>query len=108
MIVKTLQIIWHDKLPVLSCSFHKSGTFVTSGADHEVKVRLLSPRASSNALPLSGPGPENTGDETLVQAWNIEKKDSDINVTFQGSLTNHSKAVNCVRFRGVLHPEVCM
>jgi hypothetical protein len=38
MIVKTLQIVWHDKLPVLSCAFHSSGAFVTSGADHEVKV----------------------------------------------------------------------
>ena len=38
MIVKTFQIIWHDKLPVLSCAFHSSGAFVTSGADHEVKV----------------------------------------------------------------------
>ena len=38
MIVKTLQILWHDKLPVLSAAFHSSGALVTAGADHEVKV----------------------------------------------------------------------
>lgn len=39
MIVKTLQILWHDNQPVLSCAFHGCGEFVTAGADHEVKVR---------------------------------------------------------------------
>lgn len=39
MLVKTFQIIWHDKLPVLSCEFHSSGSLVTAGADHEIKVR---------------------------------------------------------------------
>jgi hypothetical protein len=39
MIVKTLQIVWHEKLPVLSCDFHESGALATAGADKEVKAR---------------------------------------------------------------------
>lgn len=37
---------------------------------------------------------------TLLQVWQLEHDGSDFKVLFRGSLTNHSKAVNCVRFRG--------
>lgn len=36
--METLQIVWHDKLPVLSGSFYNPNTLLTAGADHEVKV----------------------------------------------------------------------
>lgn len=35
-----------------------------------------------------------------MQVWSIQRNGGDVKVTFQGSLTNHSRAVNCVRFRG--------
>eukprot|EP00892_Ulva_mutabilis_P006835 jgi/Ulvmu1/4523/UM002_0249.1 len=71
MIFRTLQIVWHDQLPVLSCDFHRSGALVTAGADHAIKV------------------------------WQVlHNGDKNLNVAFQGSLSNHLKAVNCVRFHG--------
>ena len=38
MKVKTLQILWHGKDPVLSADFHPTGLVATAGADKEIKV----------------------------------------------------------------------
>jgi len=41
MKVKTPEIVWHNKQPVFTVDFHRSGPnwrMVTGGADNEVKV----------------------------------------------------------------------
>jgi hypothetical protein len=39
MKARTLQILWHDKSPVLSADFHPDGYLATAGADKEIKAR---------------------------------------------------------------------
>ena len=39
----------------------------------------------------------------MMQVWQImHKGDKNLNVAFQGSVSNHSRAVNCVRFHGAV------
>ncbi len=40
MRVKTLQIVWHDKEPISTVDFSKSGILATGGADKTIKVRV--------------------------------------------------------------------
>jgi hypothetical protein len=54
MLIKTLQIVWHDKLPVLSCEFHSSGSLVTAGADHEIKARAPDSNQCVHRFEISG------------------------------------------------------
>ncbi|KAJ1266838.1 hypothetical protein BS78_07G009500 [Paspalum vaginatum] len=72
----TVQINWHEEHPVLSLDFHPaSGRLATAGADHDVKIWVISSDGSAGKLPT---------------------------VTFQSGLvpngTAHSFAVNVVRF----------
>lgn len=46
MRVKTLQIVWHEKEPVCSLDFSKSGVLATGGADKTIKVLLLGSRGA--------------------------------------------------------------
>ena len=41
MRVKTLQIVWHEKEPVCTLDFSKSGVLATGGADKTIKVAPL-------------------------------------------------------------------
>ena len=41
MKVKTLEIAWHAREPVLSVDFHPSGRLATAGADNTVRVSSL-------------------------------------------------------------------
>lgn len=34
----TLEVVWHDKQPVLSVDFHPDGTLATAGADREIRL----------------------------------------------------------------------
>ena len=40
MRVKTLQVVWHEREPVCSLDFSKSGVLATGGADKSIKVVL--------------------------------------------------------------------
>ena len=37
--MKTVQIVWHEKEPISSLDFSKSGVLATAGADKTIKVR---------------------------------------------------------------------
>ncbi|GMH38675.1 hypothetical protein BSKO_06559 [Bryopsis sp. KO-2023] len=69
MKVQTLQVLWHDKQPVLSLDFHSSGWLATSGADKTVKLWKVS---------------------DLAKGTNA--------VEFIGDLAGHTGSVNCIRF----------
>ena len=39
--MKTVQIVWHEKEPISSLDFSKSGVLATAGADKTIKVRSI-------------------------------------------------------------------
>ena len=49
-LVKTLQIVWHEKEPVYSVDFHPDGTLVTAGADQEIKLWEVRPVSRSRGV----------------------------------------------------------
>ena len=56
MKAKTLQILWHDKLPVFAVDFHPSeGYLATAGADKEIKARQF----QKPAVPMASDTPQN-------------------------------------------------
>ena len=70
MKVKTLQVLWHEKKPVLSVDFDPAtGLLASCGTDKEIKL------------------------------WRVgEDADGNPDVTHEETLTAHTKTVNCVRF----------
>lgn len=69
MRAKTLQIVWHGKEPVFSVDFHPTGLLATAGADKDIKLWQVQVDASGD--PEAQP---------------------------VGSISGHTKTVNCVRF----------
>lgn len=68
----TVQINWHDVQPVLTLDFHPpTGTLATGGADHDIKLWVITPGESQKKLPTA---------------------------SYQNSLAYHSSAVNILRF----------
>jgi chromatin assembly factor 1 subunit B len=72
MKVKTPQISWHEKEPIYSVHFHKSGRIATSGADNEIKIWKI-----------------------------IGSSDQNLKFEFQSALKRHIKSVNTVKFSPV-------
>ena len=70
MKVKTLQVLWHEKKPVLSVDFDPAtGLLASCGTDKEIKL------------------------------WRVgEDAEGNPDVTHEETLTAHTKTVNCVRF----------
>ena len=70
MKVKTLQVLWHERKPVLSVDFDPAtGLLASCGTDKEIKL------------------------------WRVGKDaDGNPDVTHEETLTAHTKTVNCVRF----------
>eukprot|EP00850_Spirogloea_muscicola_P000578 SM000002S05658 [mRNA] locus=s2:1447387:1458351:+ [translate_table: standard] len=69
MRARTVQILWHDKDPVLSLDFHASGLLATAGADKDIKLWELG--VDKEGLPTA---------------------------SYLSSLSHHSYAVNVIRF----------
>eukprot|EP00850_Spirogloea_muscicola_P018603 SM000172S03076 [mRNA] locus=s172:114953:125746:- [translate_table: standard] len=69
MRARTVQILWHDKDPVLSLDFHASGLLATAGADKDIKLWELG--IDKEGLPTA---------------------------SYLSSLSHHSYAVNVIRF----------
>ncbi|KNC54541.1 chromatin assembly factor 1 subunit B [Thecamonas trahens ATCC 50062] len=68
MHIKTVQVVWHSRKPVLSLDFHTNSRLVTGGADATVRV------------------------------WRIKDSDDDVTVEHLADLTTHLGSVNVVRF----------
>lgn len=68
----TIQINWHDSMPVLTLDFHSiTGTLATGGSDKDIKLWVITPGASEQKFPLS---------------------------SYKKSLSYHSSTVNILRF----------
>lgn len=94
MRVKTLQIVWHGKDPVLSADFHPSGIVATAGADKEIKVIDPSP-----FLQLIHQRQDNLTRPSFLQLWKITTTANGApHAEYVESLSHHANAVNVVRF----------
>ena len=99
---KYVEIAWHStehgKEPVYSLDFHpSSGALMTAGVDREIKAWKVRAWRWTWSLPASLCG---RGTNMIVSAhMQVEQgEDGYPGVEFAGTLGEHNKTVNCVRF----------
>lgn len=109
----TLQVIWHDSLPVLSLDFHiDTKLLATAGADHDIKVKTSRDFRAAYSLPdVVQFSADILAMRHLffsdllrivpLQLWAVAQKDDEKGspfVVFKANLSFHTTAVNVIRF----------
>ena len=90
MWTKTLQIMWHQRLPVFSVDFGPEGELATCGADKEIRLWKVFDREEEEDEGGEGEG--------LLTDEAEEDGGQGLGVEYICNLSAHSKTVNVVRF----------
>lgn len=101
MKVKTLELLWHGKMPILAIDFDNSiggknkSRFATAGGDSCIRIWSLDKNDPSSTVGISS---DNDKLKNSMLNSNPNSSENATGITYLSTISRHTQPVNCVRW----------